>query len=188
MSDVIHVTHLGCLTWPGRSAIKRHPLARPVWSALVSTGCSKDWIELGSGLFSSEKWRLMYDPMGPVARDEHHITRPGVFLLFDDGGGGGRPLARVPLQGSLGRPEIVFSGGSTAYYFGPVAFGFDRVRLECADEMTVEAQVVDCADYMPFSHYVAKVASRVAGVTATGPDGGTATREHPPPRLPPTSA
>jgi hypothetical protein len=129
----------------------------------------------------------MYDPEGPVPPDEHHITGPMVGLFFEEGGSA-RPLARDPLvPGSLGRPELVFFGGSTAYYFGAVAFGFDWVQLDCADKQTVEAQMVDCADYLPFNHYVAKVASRVARVTATGPDGRTATREHPPPRLPPAS-
>jgi hypothetical protein len=68
-----------------------------------------------------------------------------------------------------------------------VVFGFDRVQLHCADLKTVEAEVVDCADYLPFNHYVAKVASRVTRVIATGPDGRTPTRKHPPPKLPPTS-
>jgi hypothetical protein len=169
----------------GLGGIKGYDRAGPICSALVFPPRSKDWIELGSGQSGSKKWRLMYDPVGPFPRDGHHITGPGVGLFFDDGRGGGRPLARVPLQGSLGRPEIVFFGGSTAYYFGPVAFGFDRVQLDSADEETVAAQVIDCADYLPFNHYVANVASRVVRVTATSPDGRTATREHPPPRPPP---
>lgn len=39
---------------------------------------------------------------------------------------------------------------STAYVFGEVAIGFDRVLLQCTKGPTVDAVVVNCADHLPF--------------------------------------
>jgi hypothetical protein len=91
--------------------------------------------------------------------------------------GGGRPVALDPLSGSLGRWILVYQGGSNAYIFGKVAAGFDQVRIDCDKGPTIEAITVDCADYLPYNHYVGEVVSRVTRVSATGPDGQTATIE-----------
>jgi hypothetical protein len=153
----------------------------PVSSAAVSyrSPFPDNEIELGSGQFGSEQWRLMYDPVGPVPPDEHHITGPEVMLYSRDGGSG-RPVPRKPLAGSLGCPHLdVRSFYSTAYLFGEVAVGFDRVQVHCARGPTVDALVIDCTDHLPFNYYVAEIISRWLRITATGPDGRTADMEHP---------
>ena len=86
-------------------------------------------------------------------------------------------MALDPLSGPLGRWILVYQGGSNAYVFGKVAVGFDQVRIDCDKGPNVEAIVVDCADHLPYNHYVGAVTSRVTRVSATGPDGHTATME-----------
>lgn len=71
---------------------------------------------------------------------------------------------------------VVRDPRSTAYAFGKVAFGFDRVQLDCAKGRTVKATVVDCADHLTINHYVGEIASRVVRVSATRPDGRTSER------------
>jgi hypothetical protein len=134
-------------------------------------------VELGSGHFDSDQWWLVYDPEGPESPDEHHIREP-VITLYAARGGFGRPPARRPLSGSLGRPALGLSSDhTTARVFGEVDFGFHGVSLQCLTGPIVEAVVVDCADHLPFNYYVAEVTSRVMRITATGPDGRTATWE-----------
>jgi hypothetical protein len=134
-------------------------------------------IELGSGRFGADQWRLMYDPEGFPPGDDHLASGP-IVSLYVGSSGGGRPVELDPLTGSLGRSILVVRDPTvTAYAFGKVAFGFDRVQLDCAKGQTVDAIVVDCADHLPFNHYVGEIASRVVLVSATGPDGRTAERE-----------
>lgn len=132
-------------------------------------------IELGSGLFGEEPWQLMYDPVGPFPGDENVISAGPMVMLYVGNDGSGRPTALDPLAGLGGWTLFRRDGYSTAYVFGKVAFGFDRVQLDCAQGPTVDALVVDCADHLPFNHYVGEIASRVVRVSATGPDGRTST-------------
>jgi hypothetical protein len=130
-------------------------------------------IELGSGLFGSKRWRLMYDPEGPVPPDEHHITGPMVVLCVGDRGGGGR-LPQAPLPEPLGRPHLfVRSLDLPAHVYGPVELGFDRVHVYSLNGPMVEATVVDCTDHLPFNFYVAEIRSQVQRVMADGPEGRT---------------
>ncbi len=101
-----------------------------------------------------------------------------MVMLYVRNRGGGGPITVRPLSGSLDRSGLlVHDLHSTAHAYGQVAFGFDRVQLDCAKSPTVDAVVVDCADHLPFNYYVAEVASRVVRVRATGPDDRTATLE-----------
>jgi hypothetical protein len=99
--------------------------------------------------------------------------------LYVGNNGNGNPIALIPLSGSLGRPALVYRGNaySTAHVYGKVAFGFDQVQLDCDKGPTVEAIVVECADYLPYNHYIGEVLTRVTRVSATGPDGRTATMD-----------
>ena len=56
-------------------------------------------------------------------------------------------------------------------------FGFDRVQHDCYKGPAVDAIVVECADYLPYDHYIGEVISRVTWMSATGPDGRTAIME-----------
>jgi hypothetical protein len=133
-------------------------------------------IELGSGRFGADQWWLMYDPDGTDPPDEDHLpSGPMVTLYVEDRGSGG-PIN--PLSGSLGRAGLLVRNlHSTAFAFGNVAFGFDHVHLDCAKGPTVDAVIVDCAQYLPFDYYVGEVASRVVRVRASGPDGRTVALE-----------
>ncbi len=154
-----------------------------------------DYIELGSGQFGADQWSLMYDPVGIDPPDDDHLPSGPVVRLYigravlrrretesygplvrERARGGGGPIK--PLSGSLGRSGLLVRDlHSTAHAFGQVAFGFDRVRLDCAKGPTVDAVVVDCANHPSFNYYVGEVASRVVRVRATGPDGRTAALE-----------
>lgn len=148
----------------------------PVWSDSVSDRGDK--IELGSGLLGSGHWRLTCHRDGPTPPDDHHISKPLVVLHIDDRGGFGRPVPAEARPGSLGQMTMgVVDGYSTAHVFGEVAFGFDRVQVDCVGGPSVEAVIVDCSAHLPFNYYVAEVGRRVAQVTATGPSGITATKE-----------
>jgi hypothetical protein len=120
----------------------------------------------------------MYDPVGlPPPDEDTEPSGPMILLYIRNHGFGGR-LLQEALPDSLGRPYLgVQSGYATAHVFGEVAFGFDRVKLDCAKGPTVNAVVVDCADHLPFNYYVAEVVSRVDRVSATSPDGRAAERE-----------
>ena len=121
----------------------------------------------------------MYDPVGRVSRAEDIAPSGPRVWLYVGNSGHGKPVALNPLSGSLGRPALVYRGSaySIAHVFGKVAFGFDRVQLDCDKGPTVEAIVVECADYLPYNHYIGEVVSRVTRVIATGPDGRTATMD-----------
>ena len=75
-------------------------------------------------------------------------------MLYSRDGGSCRPVPRKPLAGSLGCRHLDVRY-STAYLFGEVAFGFDRVQVHCAKGPTVDALIIDCADHLPFNYYVA---------------------------------
>lgn len=139
----------------------------------------KDMIELGSGLLAGEQWWLLYDPVGEASRAEDHAPSGPIVWLYVGDSGHGKPLALNPLSGSLGRPALFYRGNtySTAHVYGKVAFGFDRVQLDCDTGPTVEAIVVECTDYLPYNHYIGEVVSRVIRVSATGTDGQTATMD-----------
>jgi hypothetical protein len=135
----------------------------------------ENWIELGSGLLGCERWRLMYDPEGPDPPDQNHTTGPMVMLYLGERGGGGR-LPRAPLPEPLGDPDLfVRSLDLPAHVYGAVDLGFDRVHVYSLKGPMVQATVVDCTGQLPFNFYVAEVTSRVERITATGPDGRTAT-------------
>jgi hypothetical protein len=139
----------------------------------------KDMIELGSGLIGEEQWWLMYDPIGQASRAEDHAASGPIVWVYVGDDGGGTPVELNPLSGSLGRPALFYrsNGFSTAHVYGKVAFGLDRVQLDCDKGPTVEAVVVECADYLPYNYYVGEVVSRVTRVSATGPDGQAATMD-----------
>jgi hypothetical protein len=132
-------------------------------------------IELGSGHFGLEHWRLVYDPVGPPPPDEHHIHGPMVILYVGQRYGGSR-LPRAPLPGSLSHPDLfVRSLDIPAYVYGAVDFGFNQVHVHGLKGPPVEATVIECAEHLPFNFYVGEVISRVDRVMASGPDGLTAT-------------
>jgi hypothetical protein len=91
-----------------------------------------DLIELGSGHFGADQWFLMYDRVGSDPPDEDHLPSGPEVMLYVGSHGGGGPIGG-PLSGLLGRSGLlVLDLDSPAYASGKVAFGFDRVQLDCA--------------------------------------------------------
>jgi hypothetical protein len=119
----------------------------------------------------------MYNPEGIDPPDDDHLPSGPMVRLYVTSPVLRRPQAErygprihervrgcggpiTALSGFLGRSGLLVRDlHSTAHAFGPVAFGFDRVQLDCAKGPTVDAVVVDCADRLPFNYYVGEVAN-----------------------------